>query len=144
MAANYTILGSSATTELQGGNTIVPVQEFAVQTKPSGVYFQFRRPTAQLAKLDQEARNELIASVADQLATRIEEVMAEDAVLAITYSQPTNAAGQLLDTMTIYVQSDTGNSQGIVTVPLANIGPGPYTSSRIHAEVSALDAAEGL
>lgn len=144
MASNYTILGSSNGTELQGGNTVVPVQDFAVQTKPSGIYFEFRRPVAQLQKLDLAGRKELINEVADQLATRIEDVMDEPAVTWITYSQPTNAAGQLLDVMTVYVQSDSGDSQGTITVPLANIGPGAYTTSRVNAEVAALNAAEAL
>lgn len=144
MAANYTVQGSWNTTELQGGTNIVPAQEFAVLSKPSGIYFQFRRPTSQLAKLDAAERAALIASIADQLATRIEKVMAESNVEWINYSQPTNAAGQLLDEMTIYVTSDSGNSQGTVSVPLAEIGPGDYTTSRVNAEVAALDAAEGL
>lgn len=144
MAANYTVQGSSTTSELQGGNTVVPVQEFFIVTKPSGVYFQFRRPTSQLGKLSAADRAALIATIADQLSTRIEEVMAEPNVEWISYSQPTNAAGQLLDTMTIYVTSDSGNSQGLVSVPLAEIGPGHYTSSRINAEVDALNQAEGL
>lgn len=144
MASNYKILGSSNGTELQGGNTVVPVQDFAVQTKPSGIYFEFRRPVSQLQKLDAAGRAELINSVAEQLAARIEEVMAEPAVTFMTYSQPTNAAGNLLDVMTVYVQSDSGDSQGTVTIPLANIGPGDYTTSRVKAEVAALDAAEAL
>lgn len=144
MAKNYTILGSANSTEQQGAGAVVPVQEFSVQTKPSSIYFQFRRPVSQLQKLGDSERAALIAAVADQLATRIEAVAAEPSVLTLAYSQPANAAGQLLDVMTIYVQSDSGNSQGTVTVPLANLGPGEYTSSRITAEVAALNAAEAL
>lgn len=144
MADNYTIQGSANTTEQEGGGVVIPVQEFAVLTKPSNIYFQFRRPIAQLQKLDAGDRKALVASVADQLATRIEDVAAEDNVLTLSYSQPANAAGQLLDVMTIYVASDSGNSQGTVQVPLANVGPGDYTSSRVNAEVAALNAAESL
>lgn len=144
MASNFTVLGSSNGTELQGGNTVVPVQDFAVQTKPSGIYFEFRRPVSQLQKLDAAGRVALINDVAGQLATRIEEVMSEPAVTWMTYSQPTNAAGQLLDVLTVYVQSDSGNSQGTITIPLADIGPGKYTTSRVNAEVAALNAAEAL
>lgn len=154
MADNFDLLGSTNGSELQGG-VVVPVQEFAIQTRPSagrsdasrdapGVYFQFRRPVAQLAKLDRSERLELIHSIATQLASRIEAVMAEPPVENMVYSQPTNSAGQLLDLMTVYVQSDSGNSQGTVPIPLAHIGPGDYTSSRINAEVDALNAAEGL
>lgn len=144
MAASYTVNGSWNTTELKGGNVVTPVQEFGIITKPSGIYFQFRRPVSQLSKLPTAARSALIADVADQLADRIEAVMKNDNVLDIAYSQPTNAAGQLLDCMTIYVQSDSGNSQGTVVVPLANLGPGAFTSSRIASEVEALNHAEDL
>lgn len=154
MAKSYVLLGSSNGTELQGGQ-VVPVQEFAVQTVPSanrsdaaqdapGVYFQFRRPVSQLAKLSPDERLALVNSVATQLADRIEAVMSERPVENMLYSQPTNSAGQLLDVMTVYVESDSGNSQGAVTIPLAHIGPGEYTTSRIHAEVAALNDAEGL
>lgn len=144
MAANFKIQGSSNTTEQEGGGIVVPVQEFAVLTIPNNIYFQFRRPLSQLQKLSAADRLDLIDSVASQLAGRIEDVAVEDNVLTLSYSQPANAAGQLLDMMTIYVSSDSGNSQGTVQVPLANIGPGDYTSSRVHAEVAALNAAEAL
>lgn len=144
MAANFKIQGSSNTTEQEGGGIVVPVQEFAVLTIPNNIYFQFRRPLSQLQKLSAADRLDLIDSVASQLAGRIEDVAVEDNVLTLSYSQPANAAGQLLDMMTIYVSSDSGNSQGTVQVPLANIGPGDYTNSRVHAEVAALNAAEAL
>jgi hypothetical protein len=144
VAANFRIQGSSNTTEQEGGGVVIPVQEFAVLTIPSNIYFQFRRPISQLQKLNAADRLDLIDSVASQLAGRIEDVADEDNVLTLSYSQPANAAGQLLDVMTIYVASDSGNSQGTVQVPLANIGPGDYTTSRVHAEVTALNAAEAL
>lgn len=151
----FTGLSSWRTTDLQGGNVVVPVQEFGVYTIPGpdrwydpnsalGVYFQFRRALSQLAKLSTADRNALISSIGDQLATRIEEVMAKPNVVWMAYSQPTNAGGHLLDTLTIFVQSDSGDSSTTVDVPLANIGPGQYTSSRIDAAVDALNAAEGL
>lgn len=142
MADNYTFAGSTLTTEQSPGGPTVQVQEFGYYTQPSNIYFQFRRPTSQLQKLSTADRKSLIASVADQLATRIEEVAALDNVETLAYSQPANAAGQLLDIMTVYVESDSGNSDGTVTIPLANIGPGSYTTSRINAEVDALNADE--
>lgn len=155
MAENYDFLGSSNTTQNQGGGPPVPVQQFAIRTHPSpnrsaasadapGVYFQFRRPISQLKTLTAAERKDLIDSVATQLAGRIEAVMEKVNVEDMSYSQPTTRAGQLLDIMTVYVQSDSGNSDGTVDVPLANIGPGAYTSSRIADEVEALNDAESL
>ena len=142
MASNYTFAGSTLTTEQAPGGPTVPVQEFGYYSQPSNIYFQFRRPTSQLQALSQSDRTALIASVADQLATRIEDVAALPQVETLAYSQPANAAGQLLDIFTVYVSSSSGLSDGQVTIPLANIGPGDYTTSRINAEVSALDADE--
>jgi len=144
MAANYTIVGQWPTTELQGGTNVIAVKEFAVTTKPDGLYFQFRRPQSQLSALSASGQTELIDSVADQLATRIEAVFNLANVTWIDYTQDTNPGGQLLDNMIVYVQSASGNSQGTVTIPLADIGPGDYTTSRVTAEVDALNAAEAL
>ena len=144
MAANYAIIGQWPTTELQGGTNVIPVKEFAVTTKPDGLYFQFRRPQSQLGKLDASGQAALVHSVAEQLATRIEDVFNLPAVTWIDYTQDTNPGGQLLDNMIVYVQSDSGNSQGTITIPLAEIGPGTYTTSRVDKEVEALNAAEGL
>lgn len=140
MAANYTVQGSWHTSEVSGGTTITPVQEFAILTKPSSVYFQFRRPETQLAKLDPAGRAALVASVADQLAVRIEKVATHDNVIGVSYSQPTNVTGMLVDTITVYVESTSGQSQGQFSVPMANIGPSQFKA--INDEVTALDAVE--
>lgn len=141
MAANFTVDGSWHTSEVSGGTTITPVQEFAIITKPSGVYFQFRRPETQLAKLSASARAALVASVADQLSTRIEAVRQHDNVIDVGYSQPTSPTGQLLDKLTIYVESSSGQSQGQFAIPMANVGPSQFGA--IANEVDALDAVEG-
>lgn len=144
MATNYTILNQWPSSALQGGSNVVATVEFAVQTKPNSLYFQFRRPKAQLAKLDSAARLAEIDTIADQLAVRIEAVFAEKNVIDIQYSQDTTPAGQISDMEIVYVQSDSGSSVGEVTIPQPNIGPGSYTTSRINAEVEALNDAEGL
>lgn len=142
MAANYTVDGSWNTTEIVGGSKAVAAQEFAIITKPSGVYFQFRRPVSQLSKLSSADRAKLVASIADQLSDRIEAVANHAQVDALSYSQPVNAAGQLLDTITIFYESTSGNSQGSFDVPMANIGPSQFKAIDTH--VDRLDATEGL
>lgn len=142
MAANYTYLNQWPSSALIGGNNVVATVEFAYQTAPDGVYFQFRRPQTQLQKLDAGGRAALANDIAGQLATRIEAVFNLPNVTDISYSQDTTPAGQITDLMTIYVESDSGDGAGNVSVPLANIGPGTYTTSRINAEVAALNASE--
>lgn len=144
MAASFTILGSYRTSQLVGGSSVQPVQAFQVTTKPHDIYFEFRRPIGQLQRLTQEERDAEIAGVAEQLAKRLEAVRVEPHVTDVSYSQTTTPSGQLADTITVYVESTSGESDGTVAVPLANVGPGEYTTSRIHAEVRALDAAEAL
>ena len=144
MAANFGRVKTWRTTELEGGSSVVPVQEFSTTSNPSGLYFQFRRPESQLAKLSATDRAALVASIADQIAVRMEAALKLHGVTWLAYSQPTNPAGQLLDIITLYVESDSGDSEGQVDVPIANIGPGEYTASRVAAEVEALNDIEGL
>jgi hypothetical protein len=142
MAANYTFLNQWPSSALIGGNNVVPTTEFAYQTEPDTIYFQFRRPQSQLVKLAAADRAALANSIADQLATRIEAVYNEANVSDIAYSQGQTAAGQITDLMTIYITTDSGDSQGTVTIPMANIGPGAYTDNAIQTELAALQAVE--
>lgn len=132
MAANYTITGVRRTTELQGGATSIAVNEYSVLTIPSNIYFQFRRSLA----LSTTAN---IASVADQLATRIEEVMASPNVTAIGYSQDTSPNGELIDNMTVYFASADGTAQGSIVTTLAAIGPNA-TPPLVAAALAAQEA----
>lgn len=136
MAANYAFQSVKNTTELLGGQTSVPVQEFGYVTLPSNIYFQFRRPTAKVTKA-------LVASVADQLATRIEAVFASPNVQGLLYSQTTNASGQLVDVFTIYWASDDGTITGHFDQPMASLGPGNTPPLVAAALAAAEDIAAG-
>lgn len=131
MPANYTITAIRQTSQLQGSQTTVPVKEFSVVTKPSAIFFQFRR-TLDLATPAN------IASVADQLAVRLEEVLAGPNVEDLSYSQDTSRAGQLVDTITVFWRSDDGALTGHFDQPMAAVGPNktpPLVAADIaHAE----------
>lgn len=132
MPANYTILDVRRTTELQGGSRSVAVNEYSVQTIPSNVFFQFRRTLDKISPAN-------IASVADQLATRIEEVMASPNVTAISYSQDVNQAGELLDNMYVYYASADLTAQGHIVTSLAAIGPNatpPLVAAALAAQLA--------
>jgi hypothetical protein len=129
MAEDYTIQGFTETSELQGGNVIVRVREFHVVTKPSGIYFQFRRPKAKWAPAN-------IASVAKQLADRIEGVNASPHVTGMLYSQDVDAAGHLVDMFTVFYEADDGAISGSVEQRMAQLYPAT-AQALIVAEIAA-------
>lgn len=135
MAGNYTIKNVRRTTELQGGSNSVAVNEYSVITAPSLVFFQFRRTLDKTSQAN-------IASVAGQLATRIEEVMAEADVTAISYSQDVNQAGELLDNMYVYYTNADQTVSGHITTSLAAIGPNA-TPPLVAAAIAAQEAQLG-
>lgn len=135
MAANYTITNVRRTTELQGGSNSVAVNEYSVITAPSNVFFQFRRTLDKTSQAN-------IASVADQLSTRIEEVIAGPNVTAISYSQDVNQAGELLDNMYVYYMNDDQTVSGHIVTSLASIGPN-VTPPLVAAAMAAQEAQLG-
>lgn len=134
MPGNYEIVDTRLTTELVGGSKSTAVNEYSVITSPSNVFFQFRRTLAKSSPAN-------IASVADQLATRIEEVMASPNVTAISYWQSVNQAGELLDNMSVYYASDDQTVQGHIVTSLAAIGPNktpPLVAAALAAQLAML------
>jgi hypothetical protein len=124
----YRIEGYTSTTEVQGGTKLVKVRQWHVYALPSETYFQFRRP-ATTAK-------DVVHSVADQLATRIEAVLAIPAVTDVVYAQDVTPGGQLVDTMTTYYEAHGGNILGSVESNLAHFGP-TFTGKQVAAEIAA-------
>ncbi len=125
--AGFRIEGYTQTQEVQGGNKLVPVREYHVIATPSETYFQFRRdkPRWQFAK-----------TVAQQLADRIEAVLALPNVTDVVYSQNVSDGGRLLDWMTTYYSAADGAINGSVESDLAHFGPG-NTGAQIEAEIAA-------
>jgi len=116
MADNYTILQVVDRSILQGGNLLVPGKEYSCETKPSGYFFAFRR-TLKLVKQG------VVPSVADQLATRYEQVGDSPNVTDLQYVGTTTAAGQPLDQVRVYWATDDGEATGYITVNQADLGP---------------------
>lgn len=124
----YRILGSSQTSEVQGGTKIVRVKEYQVESLPSETYFQFRRPVT----TDQAT----VRSVAKQLSDRIEAVHKLPTVTDIVYSQDTTQGGRLQDRMITYYATPDGAISGDVESSLAQFGPN-FTKAQIDAEIAA-------
>jgi hypothetical protein len=116
MADNYTILAVRDVNILQGGNLLVPGREYSIESKPSGFYFQFRRTLA----LVQQG---VVPSVADQLATRYEQVGADQYVTDLQYVQTTSASGTPLDQVRVYWATLDGMATGYLLVNQADLGP---------------------
>jgi hypothetical protein len=129
MADNYTILQVTDQSILQGGNLLVPGRQYAIETKPSGFYFVFRRTLALV--------NEgVVPAVADQLAARYEEVGANPLVTDLQYVGTTTPSGQPLDQVRVYWSNTQGTATGYIVVNQADLGPNK-TPPLVQAAVDA-------
>lgn len=125
--ASFQIQSFTNTSEVRGGNKVVPVREYHVLSLPSETYFQFRRD---------KAHYQYAKTVAQQLADRIEAVLNNSLVTDVVYSQDTTAGGKLQDTMTTYYSNADGSITGSVEQDLAHFGPN-VTIGLIKAEIAA-------
>jgi hypothetical protein len=110
----FDIQGYTQTSEVRGGNKVVPVREYHVISLPSETYFQFRRDKAHYSGAK---------SSAQQFSDRIEAVLANPLVTDVVYSQDTTPGGKLQDTMTTYYANADGTISGSVEQDLAHFGP---------------------
>jgi hypothetical protein len=116
MADDYTILQVVDLQILQGGNLLVPGKQYSVETSPSGFYFVFRRTVALV-------NQGVVPTVADQLATRYEQVGANPLVTDLQYVGTTTPSGQPLDQVRVYWTNADGTATGVITVNQADLGP---------------------
>lgn len=116
MAANYTIVSRRQTTEQIGTTEVRDVVRVGVQTKPSGIYFEFDQPLG-------STLNSSIAARASTYSDELESIAASPQVAAIQYTQDINAAGQITDNLTIYVvaSTDEGEAEGQIVQPFSNL-----------------------
>lgn len=121
------IQGYTQTSEVRGGNKVVPVREYHVISNPSETYFQFRRDKAHYSGAK---------SSAAQFSQRIEAVLADPRVTDVVYSQNTTPGGKLVDWMTTYYSTPDGEISGFVESDLAHFGP-KTTLPQIAEEIAA-------
>lgn len=131
MPANARIIAREQLSELQGANRLVPVIQYTVETLPSHIQFQFRRP-----KTTDKAT---VASVAEQLADRFEAVLAGQRVIDLDYFQDTTASGQLRDMVRVFWETLDGRAEGHFDEWMPNLGPA-HTFKRVDEEVAEADA----
>lgn len=135
MANSFVILSTRELQLLVGGNELVDGIQVGALTVPSGFYFAFRRPSS-------GATQAIIDSIADQYSVRYEEVAAGPHVTDLQYVADVSDAGQPMDTVRVYWQTDDGASRGYVTVRQADLGP-HKTPPVVAAAVAAAQAITG-
>lgn len=131
MPQNSHIIGVENLTELQGANKLVKVKQYTVETTPSSIIFQFRRPVG--------TPQSGVASSAEQLADRFEAVLAGPRVTDLDYFQDTTPAGQLRDMVRVFWRTLDGRAEGWFDEWMPNLGPN-HTFARVDEAVAEADA----
>lgn len=116
MADNYNIIGRTQTTDSPGGDVVRDVVRVTVQTKPTGVVFEFNQPLG-------PALNSSIAARAHTYSDDIESILMSPEVSAVSYVQDINPADNIVDYLRIYVfaSNDSGQADGYFNQPFSNI-----------------------
>lgn len=100
-----------------------------------GIDFSFTLP-----KTDWKAQ--IIKVSASDYAAVIQTIAAHDHVTAEWYAPDTNAAGLLIDTMQVVVESNSGNSSTVVEIPFSKLLNSPAPYAIIDAANTKLNAIE--
>lgn len=135
MPANARIIGREQISELRGANKLVPVIQYTVETVPSAIQFQFRRPKGTALST--------VSSVAEQLADRFEAVLAGQRVTDLDYFQDTTPGGQLRDMVRVFWRTLDGRAEGHFDEWMPELGPN-HTFRRVDEEVAEADEELGL
>lgn len=101
-----------------------------------GIAFQFTLPKT-------DWRAEIINVSASNYASYIQQIGAHDHVTAAWYAQDVNAQGLLVDTLTVLVESDSGESSTEVSIPFSMLNT-PAAFRRIDDANNRLDAIEAI
>jgi len=123
MAENYTVIGRTATTDSPGGDVVRDVVRVTVQTKPSGVVFEFNQPRG-------AALNASIAARAHTYSDDIESIMQTPEVSGVQYVQDVNPSDNIVDYLQIWVTASNDNGdatdyfyQSFATLEAAAVAP---------------------
>jgi hypothetical protein len=101
-----------------------------------GIAFEFTLPKT-------DWRAQIIQVSASNYASYIQQIAQHDHVTAIWYALEVNAQGLLTDTLTVLVDSDSGNSSTEVTIPFGMLNtPGAF--ARIDAANASLNQIEAI
>lgn len=134
MAENYSIVGQYPTIETLGGTQTRDVTAVRAQSKPSGIYFETRIPSAGATAAN-------IRSDVNGYAIIYELLMTIPGVKVVQWSQEPNAAGALEDHVLIYYTSTSGASSDVFDMPYSKWTQ-DYAAAQVKKGRAALDALE--
>jgi hypothetical protein len=135
---------SGSVRDVQSRDTILvkadgSVVDAATITAVDGVYgitFAFTLPKT-------DWRAEIIQVSASNYASYIQTIGGHDHVIAAYYAPDTNAAGLLVDTLVVVVETTDGGSQAEVSIPFAMLNT-PQAFARIDAAYATLTQIEAI
>jgi hypothetical protein len=124
--------------EFLGGNKTREVLVTGIRTKPSGIYVEVRVPKAIFTKYGAASVND----PAGAWATIFETIARMSHVAGVQWGQESKN-GMLEDVAIVTVESDSGESEATVTVPIAKIGPNVTIPevAKLNKQLNALEAA---
>ncbi len=111
--------------QLRGGTQIQEVVEVGAESIPSAVFFQFRLGATGYTRAAGQA-------YADGFGLLIEGLLALPVVAAVSYVQDVDAAGQLLDQLEVFWQTEDGSAQGSIVTLMSSA-----TQDTVTAQINA-------
>lgn len=127
---------SRDTIMVRGDGSTVDAATISATDGIYGIAFEFTLPK-------KDWRAQIINVSASNYASYIQQIAQHDHVSAIWYALEVNAQGLLVDTITVLVDSDSGNSSTEVTIPFSMLNT-PGSFGRIDAANNQLDAIEAI
>jgi hypothetical protein len=121
---------------VQASGAVVDAATISATDGIYNIFFEFTLPKT-------DWRAEIVKVSAENYASYIQQIAQHDHVTAAWYAPDTNAAGVLIDTLVVVVQSDTGNSDAQVEIPFSQLNtPGAF--GKIDAANSQLNSIEAI
>jgi len=133
---NYDLLGSVPVTVDTGLGKTQTQDQYAAQTKPSGIVFRFLIPP-------QVNTPEVVAGEADQWASAFEQKMLVSGVQDIIPFGDVNNSGVAFENMTVLVASDDGRFESDLTIPQSQLQSTTF-NDKVEAERERLNAMAGI
>lgn len=133
---SFKVVGQRPNILIQGGSQVVEAMTIDVQETLYGIFFSFTIPRTQWAGDGTQAEANFYTSTVQAIAAAPE-------VIAVSYAQDVNAAGALIDTLIVTVETPDGLNTAVVTLPLLTANT-PASFAKIAAAVATLTSTAGL
>jgi hypothetical protein len=121
---------------VQSGGNVVDAATISAVDGIYGIYFEFTIPKTQW-------QAQIIQVSASDYASYIQQIGQHDHVTAAFYASDTNAAGLLVDTLVVVVETDDGESSAEVIIPFSMLNT-PAAFARIDAAYNQLVSIEAI